>query len=189
MNEKPQIRYNAEMRKAIMMGDEYDAFKTLTQFYREERKLLVSRRDRVQKALEAYQDKGGTVEFDEETRTCVMKLDDTSYTVTYDEDGRVAKYAVEHPDEENQNTLYLHWAMYCSLMSGRLDAAIDEVDTKLSDLENDYLIKSVAKTAGTIADDVYLTAGAVAGLDLRTDDDVDPFGILGKKGGGSDDGQ
>ena len=181
MRSKSAVRYNEEVRKAIMMGDEYEAFKTLAQFYREERRVLVSRRDRASQAVEEFAARGGTIAYDESAKRITMSLGDTSYTAEYDDDGDVTRYTVTKPT--GSDITYLHWMWYCSIIMDRLDAAIDAVDIKLADLENDRLIKSVAKTAGTIANDVYLTAGAVAGLDLRTDEDVDPYGILrgGKK--------
>lgn len=177
--DKPQIRYNAEMKKAITMGDEYDAYKTLTQFYAQEKRLLISRKAKATLAVRDFVSKGGTVEFDTECHRCVASFNDTSYTVEFDDEGGVERYWVENPSSDENNVLYLHWMFYCSLIIGRLDDAIAEVEIKLANLQNDILIRSVSKTAGTIAGDIYLTAGAVAGLDLRTDEDIDPFGIIG----------
>ena len=180
VRDKPQIRYNAEMKKAILMGDEYDSFKTLTQFYREEKQILETRRNKTALAVKEFALRGGSIDYDLNKHECVMSLGTISYNITYTEEGGVKEYTVKNPTEDGNCALYLHWMFYCSLMLDRLDAAIDEANTKLTNLENDILIRSVSKTAGTIADDVYLTAGAVAGLDLRTDDDIDPFGIFGE---------
>lgn len=180
-NGKPQIRYNAEVKKAILMADEYDAYKTLTQFYRSEKDILEIRRQKALLAVHKFAEQGGSMEFDDTGCSCVVALRDVSYHVTYDEDGGVREYTVKNPSQDENAVLYLHWMFYCATILDRLDAAIDEANVKLANLENDILIRSLSKTAGTIANDVYLTAGAVAGLDLRTEEDIDPFGILGGK--------
>ncbi len=174
---KPQIRWNAETRKAILMGDDYDTYKTLVQFYHQEKKVLENRRARATQAVKDFAMNGGSIEYDEESMTCYVAMGDSSYTVEYDEEGGIRRYTVENPAGDPDDILYMHWMFYCSIMLERLDSAIEQANIKLQHLENDVLIKSLSKTAGTISDDVYLTAGAVAGLDLRTDDDVDPLGI------------
>lgn len=181
---KTQIRFNEETRKAILLGDEYDAFKTLTQFYRQEKALLEQRSAKAKYAVGLFVRKGGIVDYDESTHTAVVSMNDVSYTVTYDSEGGIRRYSVENPAGNEQELLYLHWMFYCSTIFEKLDAAIDEVNIKLKNLENDILIKSMQQTASTLKDDIYLTAGAVAGLDLRSDEDVDPFGLFSDKTGG-----
>lgn len=180
---KTQIRFNEETRKAILLGDEYDAFKTLTQFYRQEKALLEQRASKAKYAVGIFVRNGGMVDYDEITQTAVVSMNDVSYTVTYDTDGGIRRYTVENPTGNEQDLLYLHWMFYCSTLFEKLDTAIDEVNTKLKNLENDILIKSMQQTASTLKDDIYLTAGAVAGLDLRSDEDVDPFGMFSGKTG------
>jgi hypothetical protein len=174
----PQIRYNTEMKKAVLMGDEYDYFKTFRQFYAAELQILTSRRSMAQHAVEKFATSGGSLDLDTDTGVCTVQYGGTSYVVEYDEDGGVRRYTVENPAGDEEDILYLHWMFYCSVMLERLDTAIAEVEEKIANLENDVLLRSVSKAGGTIGGDTYLLAGAVSGLDLRGDEDVDPFGVF-----------
>lgn len=181
MRERTPIKFAGETKKAVLMTDLYEQYETMVQFYAAEIAELRARRAVLEEVLEDFGGEGGTVDYDEEAHRARVELGEVSYEIHYDAGGEVDEYTVRNPAGDHEAVTRLHYVFYASLFLAKLDAAAEEVEKKIRDLENDVLIRSMGRVGRVLGDDVYLTAAAVTGLDLRTDADVDPLGIYRKE--------
>ncbi len=176
---KPQIRFNREMRKAMLLGDSFDAYTTFIQFYKAEENLAEKRIEKLSKIIDKFVENGGTYLIDPDQNAFQITLGDVHYSLIFNNNGEIKSYYVENPNADPDLILMLHQVFYAISMMDLLENTLNEIRRKKADLENHVLINSLGQVANTIAGDIYLTAGAIAGLDLRTEKDVDPLDLFG----------
>lgn len=172
------MRLPREVKRAIYSGEGYENYKTLVQFHTRTQTLLEARIHAMEEFTSEFYESGGTMEETEDG--CTVAMGETRYTVAFGKDGRVARYSVENPLDEDAMR-YLHGLFFVLYMLPIYRSTLEHVKRGLADMENSNVLKGLDQIRKVIRDDKYLTVAAISGLEVRVEEEVDPFEVFGNE--------
>lgn len=176
MQLKSQMKLNSQLKKAIHSSDEYEDYMTLVQFLVKEKSILSLRMARIIAKLSSFEAGGGVIEHQEGgTR---VSYGDIVYVISYREDGSIRRYYVDNPDD-SVGAEYCHEIFWCSYIRPYYADKIAQIDKQLADIDNDNVLKGIGEIRKLLRQDRYMTAAAISGTMIQSEEDLDPYGLFG----------
>lgn len=174
---KMPFRFNNELKKAVHSGDGYEDYKTVYQFLQEKIDVLQYRLNRMQKHIDDFYGRGGTIESEDGSH--VVSIDASKIRITYDGDGDVTGYSVEGLKGRREYVWYMLGLFFSTHLMPIYGQIVEDTREQLRDIDNDNILRGIAEVRDLIRGDRYLTSAAVSNMKISAEEDVDPFGIYG----------
>ncbi len=177
---KPQMKLNRDLKKAIHSGSGYDDYMTIYQFQMQ--KLAILRktlRDMKYSITDFYED-GGEVSQTEEENVFHATLDGVELRVVYDHEGNVDEYSITGMRKKPDVAKRILNLFFNEHIIPIYEGIIATTEEQLKDLDNDNTLRGLYELRDIMRGDKYLTAAAISGLEIVSEDDRDIFaGIFG----------
>lgn len=179
---RPQIRLSKELKKAVHSGGGWEDYATVCQFEAHKVAVLDKRLRIMRHALDDFYLDGGTVEGPPEEKTedgvFRMALDGAVMEIVYAADGTVKGYTVSGMNGSGAVHRRMLSLFFCLHLIPVYENIIEATKEQLADIDNDNVLRGIAEIRELLREDRYLTAAAISGVDISTEDE-DPFDLFG----------
>lgn len=176
-NNKPQMRLNKELKKAIHSGDGYDDYMTLKQHYEQQKGIVTHRIKKLEAQINDFVQNGGRAGC--KPSGVEITKGGVNYVVEFNDHGDVCRYEVTRKDASKEDVSELHKLFFAMYLLPKYATSLKSIDLSLANMDNDNTLKGMASLRDQIRKDQYLTMGAISGVDIGIESDHDPFNIMG----------
>ena len=176
---KPQIRLNRDLKKAIHSGNGYDDYMTVYQFQMQKLALIRTTLKKVKHRIEDFFLDGGEICREDDIDVFHATLDGVDLRVVYDEDGDVSDYSITGMKGKGDVAKRILNMFFDEHLISILGDIISVTDEQLKDMDNDNTLRGLFELRDIIRGDKYLTAAAISGIDIATEEDRNElFGLM-----------
>ncbi|MBQ7701246.1 MAG: hypothetical protein IJT54_02470 [Candidatus Methanomethylophilaceae archaeon] len=168
------MKLNRDLKKAIHSGSGYDDYMTIYQFQMQ--KLAIIRktlRDMKHSINDFYEEGGETYETDE-NEFCAS-IDGVTLHVAYDDEGNVIEYSIKGMRKKPDVAKRILNLFFYEHIIPIFEDIIETTQEQLKNLDNDNTLRGLYELRDIMRGDKYLTAAAISGLEIVSEDDRDIF--------------
>lgn len=172
-----QNRLNKDLRKAIHSGDGYEDYITVYQFLKQKQALVTERMRLMRHRIDDFYDEGGEATMDRD-RNLTLSLNGVVMHVYVDGDGEISGYDLNGIRGKREVVQRLLSLFFCLHMLPIYGSIVQTTVEQLADMDNDNVLRGMTEIRDIIRGDKYLTVSSLLGTDIRTENDIDPFGLF-----------